>query len=96
LRDYLDITIILPVVLSGHETWSLKLKDEHRLRAFENRALKIIFESRRDEVIGSCRKLHNEKLHNFALPSIYGSTVFLLDLRPFFSFSTIYTVGRNP
>jgi hypothetical protein len=40
------------------------LKEEHRLRVFENRVLKRIFGSKRDEVTGGLRKLHNEELHN--------------------------------
>jgi hypothetical protein len=52
-------TIILPVVLYGCETWSLTLREEHRLRVFENRVLKRIFEPRRDEVTGEWRKLHS-------------------------------------
>jgi hypothetical protein len=58
-------TIILPVVLHGCETWSLVLREEHRLRAFENRVLRRIFGPKRDEVTGERRKLHNEELHNF-------------------------------
>jgi hypothetical protein len=57
-------TIILPVVLYGCETWSLTLREEHRLRVFENRVLRRIFWSKRDEVTGDWRKLHNEELHN--------------------------------
>jgi hypothetical protein len=41
-------TIILPVVLYGYETWSLILRDEHGLRVFENRVLRIIFGPKRD------------------------------------------------
>jgi hypothetical protein len=52
------------VVLYGYKTWSLTLREEHRLRAFENRALRRIFGSRKNEVIGGMRKLHNEELHN--------------------------------
>jgi hypothetical protein len=52
-------TIILPVVLNGCETWSLTLREEHRLRVLENRALRGIFGPKRDEVIGGWRKLHN-------------------------------------
>jgi hypothetical protein len=48
----------------GCETWSLVLREEHRLRLFENRVLRRIFEPKRDEVIGGWRKLHNEELHN--------------------------------
>jgi len=56
-------TIILPVVLYGCETWSLTLREEHRLRVFENRVLRRIFGPKRDEVTGEWRKLHNEELH---------------------------------
>jgi hypothetical protein len=52
-------TIIFPVVLHGHETLSLTLREEHRLRVFENRVLQKIFGPRRDEVTGNWRKLHN-------------------------------------
>jgi hypothetical protein len=63
--------IILPVVLYGCETWSLTLREEHRLRVFENRVLKRIFGPKRDEVTGECRKLHNEELHDlYSSPSI--------------------------
>jgi hypothetical protein len=44
-------TIILPVVLYGYETWSLTLGEEHRLRVFENRVLKKMSGSKREEVI---------------------------------------------
>jgi hypothetical protein len=63
-------TIIL-FVLYGCETWSLTLREEHRLRVFENRALRGIFGPKRDEVVGGWRKLHNEALHNlYCSPSI--------------------------
>jgi len=42
----------LPVVLYGCETWSLTLREEHRLRVIENRALRRIFGPKRDEVTG--------------------------------------------
>jgi hypothetical protein len=45
-------TIILPIILYGCETWSLALREEHRLRAFENRVLRRIFGPQRDEVTG--------------------------------------------
>jgi len=45
-------TIILPVVLSGCKTWSLTLREEHRLRAFENRVLRRILGLKRHEVTG--------------------------------------------
>jgi hypothetical protein len=50
--------------LCGCKTWSLKLKEEEKLRVFENRVLRI-FGSNRDEVSGGWKKLHNEELHNF-------------------------------
>ena len=55
-------TIILPVVLYGCETWSLTLREERRLRVFENRVLRRVFGPKRDEVTGEWRKLHNEEL----------------------------------
>jgi hypothetical protein len=55
-------TIILPVVLYGCETWSLTLREERRLRVFENRVLRRIYGPRRDEVTGEWRRLHNEEL----------------------------------
>jgi hypothetical protein len=48
----------------GCESWSLILREEHRLRVCEKRMLKRIFGPKRDEVTGSWRKLHNEELHN--------------------------------
>jgi hypothetical protein len=62
---------VLPVVLYGCETWSLTLKEEHKLRVFENRVLRRIFGPKRDGVTGGWRKLHNEELHNlYSSPSI--------------------------
>jgi hypothetical protein len=75
-------TIILPVVLYGYnrscwhkfnqrETWSLTLREEHRLRVSENRVLRRIFGPKRDEVTGGWRKLHNEELYGlYSSPSI--------------------------
>jgi hypothetical protein len=64
-------TITLPVVLYGCETWSLMLREEHRLRVFEKRVLRRIFGPKRDEVTGEWRKLHNEELHNlYSSPDI--------------------------
>jgi hypothetical protein len=55
-------TIILPMVLYGCETRSLSLKEEHRLKVFENKVLRILG-LMRDEVLG-WRKLHSEELHS--------------------------------
>ena len=56
-------TIILPVVLHGCETWSLTLREEHRLRVFESRMLRRTFGPKTDEVTGEWRELHNEELN---------------------------------
>ena len=61
-RKFMYRTIILPVVLYGCETWSLTLRDERRLRVFENRLLRRVFGPKTDEVTGEWRKLHNEEL----------------------------------
>jgi hypothetical protein len=64
-------TTILPVVLYGCETWSLTLKEEHRLRVFGNRVLRKIYGPKRDKLIGCWGKLHNEELCNLCCsPSI--------------------------
>jgi hypothetical protein len=64
-------TIILPVVFYGCETWSLTLREECRLRVFENRVLRRVFGPKRDEVVGEWRKLHNEELNDlYSLPNI--------------------------
>jgi hypothetical protein len=61
----------LPVVLYGCETWSHTLREEHRLRVFENRVLRRIFGPKRDEVTGEWRRLHNEELHDlYSSPNI--------------------------
>jgi hypothetical protein len=57
-------TINLPVVLYGCETWSLTLREEHRLRVFENSVLRRIFGPKRVEVTREWRKLHSRELHN--------------------------------
>jgi hypothetical protein len=63
--------MILPLVLYGWVTWSLTLRQEHRLRVFENRVLRRIFGPKRDEVTGERRKLHNEEINNlYSSPDI--------------------------
>jgi hypothetical protein len=63
--------IILPVVLYGYETWSLSLREEHRLPVFENRKLRRILGPKKDEEMGEWRKLHNKELQDlYSSPSI--------------------------
>jgi hypothetical protein len=63
--------IILPIVLYGCETWSVTLREEHRLRVLENRVLRRIFGPKRDEVTGEWINLHSEELNNlYSLPDI--------------------------
>jgi hypothetical protein len=52
------------VVLYGCETWSLTLREEHRLRVLENRVLRRIFGPKRDGVTGEWRRLHSEELND--------------------------------
>ncbi|KAJ4448244.1 hypothetical protein ANN_10258 [Periplaneta americana] len=64
-------TVILPVLLYGCETWTLTLREEHRLKVFENKVLRKIFGAKRDEVTGEWRKLHNTELHTlYSSPNI--------------------------
>jgi len=62
--------IILPVVLYGCETWSLKVREEHRLRVSENRVLRRIFGPKRDEVTGEWRKRYEELNDLYFSPTI--------------------------
>ena len=67
-------TIILPVVLYGCEIWSLTLREERRLRVFENGVLRRIFGPKGDEVTGEWRKLHNEELKGlYSSPNTYSA-----------------------
>jgi hypothetical protein len=63
LKIKIHRTVILPVVLYGRETWSLTLREEHRVRVFENSVFRKIFGPKRAED-RSQRKLHNDELHN--------------------------------
>ena len=66
-------TIILPVDLYGCETWSLTLREERRLRVFENMVLRRVFGPKTNELTGELRKLHNKELSDlYSLPNIVG------------------------
>ena len=66
-------TIILPIVLYGFETWWLILREERRLKMFENSVLRIIFGPKWDDVTREWRKLHNEELNYlYYSPNIFG------------------------
>jgi hypothetical protein len=64
-------TIILPVVLYGCEAWYLTLREEHRLRVFENRILRRIFGPKRDEVTGEWKVSQREASYFILLPKYY-------------------------
>jgi len=65
------ITVILPVVLYGCETWSLTLREESSLRVFDNRVLRRVFGPKRDEVTGERRKLHSVEFNLIKPNDIY-------------------------
>jgi len=64
--------VILPVVVYGCETWSLTLREKHRLRTFANRVVREVFGPNRDKVTGEWRKLHNEDFSDqYCLTNIF-------------------------
>jgi len=64
IKDYNIKNTVLPVVLYGCEAWTVTLRQEHRLRASKNRALRRIFGPKKEVMSGGWRRLHNEELHN--------------------------------
>jgi hypothetical protein len=71
INNLFSISEYVPVVLYGCETWYLTLREERRLRVFENRVQRRVFGPKRDEVMGEWRKLQNEELHNlYSSPDI--------------------------
>ena len=66
IQKYGDLvyrTVILSFVLYGCETWSLTMREERRMKVFENRVLRRIFGPKRDEATWEWRRLHNEELY---------------------------------
>jgi hypothetical protein len=70
-------TIILPVVLYGCESWSPTLREECRLRVFENKVLRRIFGPKRDEEAGEWRRLHKKELY-----ALYSSSNIIRMIKP--------------
>ena len=71
LRIAKKLKLFLPFVLYGCETWSLTLREERKLRVFENMVLRRIFGPRRDEVTGQWRRLYNEELNDlYSSPNV--------------------------
>ena len=62
--SFITVCMAVPVVLCGCETWSLTLREERKLRVFDNMVLRRIFGPRRDEVMGDWRRSHNEELND--------------------------------
>jgi len=67
--------MFLPVVLYGCENWSLTLREEYKLREFQNRMLRRIFGPKRDEVTREWKKLHNEELNDLLTQYCLGDKI---------------------
>ena len=70
----------MPVVLYGYEAWSITLREERRLRLFENRILRRLFEPKRDEN-GEWRRLQNEEIHSSYILDVYPKNILSFALR---------------
>ena len=69
-----------PNIVYGRETLSLTLREERRLRVFENKVLRRIFGPRKDEVTGEWRRLHNEELNDlYCSPNILSPNVIIYE-----------------
>jgi hypothetical protein len=66
LSENVKIKIYTIIVVYECKTWPLTLREEYRLRVFENRVLRRMFSLERVETIGGCEQLHNKNLQNFA------------------------------
>jgi hypothetical protein len=85
-------TIILPVDLYGCETCSLTLREEHRLKVFENGVLRRIFGPKNDEVMGGWRKLHNDLIIdcNVKFRAILKISLMISKMSNFFKYVIIF------
>jgi hypothetical protein len=71
VKTKISVTIILHIVLYGCETWSLTVRDKHRLRVFKYGVLNNTFGHKRGEVMGECRRLHNDYLYDlYSSPTV--------------------------
>ena len=75
----------------GCETWSLTLREEHRLRVFEKKVLRNIFGAKKGEITGEWRKLHNAELH-----ALYSSSNIIRNLKSRQLRSAGHVAGSNP
>jgi hypothetical protein len=62
-------------VLNGCETWSITLREEYKLRVFENKMLKRIFGLKRQKVVGDCRRLHSDDLNLVRFSKYYSDQI---------------------